>query len=71
MRPYMRVVAVVALAGSAVMSAGSAQAVDSNADYGQHVRMCAQDMGFDGSHNPGVHHQGKSGWEPGHTCTMG
>jgi hypothetical protein len=30
-------------------------------DYGQHVRQCAQEHGFDGSHNPGMH-RGASGW---------
>lgn len=43
-----------------------------NAEYGQHVRHHAQEMGgFTGEMNPGVHHQGKSGWEEhqgdGHT----
>ncbi len=37
------------------------------ADYGRHVVMCAQEMGFDGEHNPGVMHRGFSGW-PGCTC---
>ena len=36
------------------------------ADYGQHVRVCAQTMGFTGEHNPGMH-QGFSGWD-GMTC---
>lgn len=30
-------------------------------EYGQHVRQCAQEHGFDGSHNPGMH-RGASGW---------
>lgn len=30
-------------------------------DDGQHVRQCAQERGFDGSHNPGMH-RGASGW---------
>ena len=36
------------------------------ADYGQHVRHCAQTMGFSGGHNPGMHH-GNAGWD-GMTC---
>ncbi len=30
--------------------------------FGQHVRDCAQTMGFSGTHNPGMH-QGASGWD--------
>jgi hypothetical protein len=30
--------------------------------FGQHVSVCAQTMGFSGSHNPGMHH-GVTGWD--------
>jgi len=30
--------------------------------FGQHVRACAQQVGFSGEHNPGMH-QGRSGWD--------
>jgi hypothetical protein len=33
--------------------------------FGQHVRACAQAMGFDGSHNPGMH-RGASPWHADH-----
>lgn len=36
-------------------------ATDSNS-FGQHVRTCAQTMGFSGAHNPGMH-QGAAGWD--------
>ena len=36
-------------------------------DFGQHVAACAQTMGFDGMHNPGMH-QGFAGWDPAHGC---
>lgn len=36
-------------------------------DFGQHVRTCAQSMGFSGDMNPGMHH-GRAGWDPNHTC---
>lgn len=36
-------------------------------EYGEHVVHCAQTMGFDGTHNPGVHHRGFSGWQQ-HDC---
>jgi hypothetical protein len=30
--------------------------------FGQHVRACAQQVGFSSEHNPGMHH-GRSGWD--------
>ena len=51
------------------LSAGSASAADGGGrDYAEHLRMCQQSMGFSGTHNPGVMHQGRSGWDPDHTC---
>lgn len=70
MRTMLKGVAVVSMAASALLVAGSAQAADSLDDYGQHVRVCAQTMGFDGMHNPGMH-EGITGWDPSHTCPMG
>ncbi len=32
------------------------------ASFGQHVRVCAQEVGFSGDHNPGMHH-GVAGWD--------
>ncbi len=37
-------------------------------DYGTHVATCAQTMGFNADHNPGMHH-GYAGW-PGDTCDV-
>lgn len=52
-----------------VASAGSAVAADGTGrDYADHVRMCQRSMGFSGTHNPGVMHQGYSGWNPDHAC---
>ena len=49
--------------------AGSAFAADGTGlDYAEHVRMCQQAMGFTGTHNPGVMHEGFAGWDPNHTC---
>lgn len=56
---------VVAVLGTAV--ALPAQAATSR-DYSEHVRACQQDMGFSGTHNPGVMHQGFSNWNPDHSC---
>lgn len=35
--------------------------------FGSHVAECAQAVGFDGAHNPGMH-RGFSSWMPGHDC---
>lgn len=51
---------------AAIPIAGVAPAVADD-QFGQHVRSCAQTMGFDGEHNPGMH-QGARGWSPEHTC---
>lgn len=58
-----------AAVAAAALSVAVGAAVPANAadDFGQHVRTCAQTMGFDGQMNPGMHH-GYSGWDPSHTC---
>lgn len=52
--------------GVALASSASATPADA-AMYGQHVRDCAQSMGFDRDHNPGMH-RGISMWDHTHTC---
>ena len=47
----------------AIASAGTG----TGQEFGQHVRTCAQTMGFSGTHNPGMH-QGFAGWNPTETC---
>jgi hypothetical protein len=51
----------------ALAVSGRAQAATSADDFGQHVVTCAQEHGFAGDHNPGMH-QGRSGWDPAHVC---
>jgi hypothetical protein len=36
-------------------------------EFGHHVQSCASTMGFDGTHNPGMH-TGYAGWDPSHVC---
>lgn len=67
MRILSRGVVSLVMAGAMMLVAGPAFAASANADYGQHVRHCAQEHGFNGDHNPGLH-QGKSGWDPTHVC---
>jgi hypothetical protein len=55
-----------AIAAITIATPGTANAATASSDYGQHVRHCAQTMGFTGDHNPGMH-QGKAGWD-GMTC---
>jgi hypothetical protein len=67
-KSLLRAAGVVAAAATlALASPAVATAAGSGADLGQHVRDCAQSMGFDGVHNPGMHH-GYAGWDPSHMC---
>lgn len=64
-RPATWAIGAVMMGSVQLVTAGaSARAAD---DYGQHVRTCAQEMGFSGDHNPGMHN-GRSGWSSDHTC---
>ena len=58
--PVVAATLIIAVPGGALAS------TQTGADNGQHVRVCAQTMGFTGQHNPGMH-QGFSGWD-GMTC---
>jgi hypothetical protein len=60
--PAMLVGALLGLTATAPAQAASGR------DFSEHVRGCQQEMGFSGTHNPGVMHQGFSGWDPEHTC---
>jgi hypothetical protein len=65
MRLTSRITVVAAAAVSALVLAAPAAAQAepvAAGDFGQHVRTCAQLMGFSGSHNPGMH-QGNAGWQ--------
>ena len=44
-----------------------AASAGAGAEFGHHVRSCAQTTGFDGTHNPGMH-TGYVGWDPTHAC---
>ncbi|MCF4121695.1 hypothetical protein L1785_11950 [Antribacter sp. KLBMP9083] len=65
--PLTRIAAV--LLGVAFLSVGtaSAEAATDAGSYGAHVAACAQLVGFDGTHNPGMH-KGITGWGPDHVC---
>ena len=59
--------AAVLTAGAAILAGCFAVPAAADDDFGQHVRTCAQTMGFDGQHNPGMH-QGFHDWSPQHIC---
>lgn len=58
--------AAVAVATVALAVPASEAAADGR-DFGQHVVHCAQTVGFDGSHNPGMH-RGFKGFAGDHMC---
>jgi hypothetical protein len=63
-----RIATTVTFTAALVLAAPAAALANepTGAQYGQHVRQCAQIMGFTGEHNPGMHH-GFAGWD-GMTC---
>lgn len=64
----VKAVGVAAMATTlAMLVPGTATAAGAGEAFGQHVRTCQQTMGFDGVHNPGMHH-GFAGWDPSHVC---
>lgn len=65
---HIAVAATLATATFVIATPAAAHAdAATGAGFGQHVRTCAQTMGFTGDHNPGMHH-GYAGWA-GMTCT--
>ncbi len=59
---------VLSAAAFAVLAPTAASASDATGrDFGQHVKTCAQTIGFDATHNPGTHH-GFSDWSHIHHC---
>lgn len=67
-RVASRVVSAAAAAALVGLVVSAPAQASSGRDYADHVRACQQEMGFSGTHNPGVMHQGFSGWDPAHTC---
>ena len=63
--PMFLSVAVLAV-GLSLTTAPSASA-GTGPEFGHHVQSCVKAMGFDGTHNPGMH-TGKAGWDPSHVC---
>lgn len=70
MTPTKRIAALITVAASllAVSAAVPARADDATGrHFAERVRMHASEMGMSGSHNPGVMHQGFSGWGDHHS----
>ncbi len=70
MRRTLTTLAGLALVGTVMLSGGltGPASAASGTPFSEHVRACQQEMGFTGTHNPGVMHQGFSGWDPSHAC---
>ena len=59
----LRSLAAAAMAAALLSPTAAGAAPPTGRDFGQHVAACAQAMGgFDGIHNPGMHH-GFAGWD--------
>jgi len=54
-------------AAALVVATGGLEPANAADDFGSHVVDCAQDPGFNGEHNPGMH-RGYAGWDPTHVC---
>lgn len=65
-RILLKTVAATTISLAALLAPLAASAQPTGADFGQHVRHCAQTMGFSGTHNPGMH-RGFAGWD-GEAC---
>ena len=72
MRRTLTTLAGLAVVGTVALSGGltgdAALGRVSGTPFSEHVRACQQEMGFTGTHNPGVMHHGFSGWDPSHAC---
>ncbi|MBD3947727.1 hypothetical protein [Nocardioides ganghwensis] len=62
-----RILSILFLAGGLSLTATPAVSASAGSEFGHHVQSCAQVMGFDGAHNPGMH-TGFAGWHPTHAC---
>lgn len=62
-----RIISILLLAVGLSLSTSSSASASVGPEFGQHVQTCAQLMGFDGIHNPGMH-TGYAEWDPTHVC---
>jgi hypothetical protein len=60
--------AAAAVASLALVAPASAATGDGQ-EFGHHVVQCVEAVGFEGSHNPGMH-QGLQGFTADHMCLM-
>ena len=62
-----KLVSIAFLAAVLSMTTTPSASASDGSKFGHHVQSCAQAMGFDGTHNPGMH-SGYAGWDPTHVC---
>jgi hypothetical protein len=60
--PRLAVLGAAVIVSLLAWPAAGAEPLAGASSFGQHVRACAQQVGFSGEHNPGMH-QGQSGWD--------
>lgn len=65
--PLTKIVSIAFLAAGLSLTTTQSASAGAGSDFGHHVQSCAQVMGFDGTHNPGMH-TGYAGWDPTHVC---
>lgn len=64
---WRRAAVLLAASAACAVAAAPASAVTPQDEYASHVVTCQRHHGFDGVMNPGMH-QGRSGWDPDHSC---
>ena len=58
----------IAVAALLVSGLAGAKPASGAGNFGNHVSVCARDVGFDAAHNPGMH-RGAAGWD-GSACQV-
>ena len=61
-RTLLKKLAAISISSATLLVPLATSAQASGGAFGQHVRHCAQTMGFSGTHNPGMH-RGFAGWD--------
>jgi hypothetical protein len=62
-----KIVSIAFLAAGLSLTTTPSASASAGSEFAHHVQSCARAMGFDGTHNPGMH-TGYAGWDPAHVC---
>ncbi len=66
-KQMIRISAIGTVLAAAVMATGAVAPATAASTFGEHVSSCAQTVGFNADHHPGMH-QGRHGWAPSRSC---